>query len=123
VDPATGSVTVRALFPNPKAVLLPGMFVRARIEEGTHDDVVLVPQTGVTHDATGNATALVVGADNKVALRTIEATRTSGTNWVVDSGLADGERVIVAGVQKVHPGSVVSAVEAASAAPAPVASN
>jgi membrane fusion protein (multidrug efflux system) len=123
VDPTTGTVTVRALFPNPKGVLLPGMFVRARIDEGVNDNVALVPQTGVTHDPTGRATALVVGPDNKVALRTIKATRTSGSNWVVESGLDDGERVIVAGVQKARPGAAVKAVEAASAAPAPVASN
>jgi membrane fusion protein (multidrug efflux system) len=123
VDPSTGSVTVRALFPNPQGVLLPGMFVRARIEEGVNDDVALVPQVGVTHDSAGKATALVVGRDNKVALRTIHATRTSGSDWVVDGGLDEGERVIVAGVQKVHPGSVVRTIEAASAAPAPLASN
>jgi membrane fusion protein (multidrug efflux system) len=122
VDPGTGSVTVRALFPNPKAVLLPGMFVRARIDEGVNDNVVLVPQVGVTHDASGRATALVVGADNKVSLRTIQATRTSGDQWVVDGGLNDGERIIVAGVQRVQPGASVRAVEAA-APPSPVASN
>jgi membrane fusion protein (multidrug efflux system) len=105
------------LFPNPKAVLLPGMFVRARIEEGVNDNVVLVPQVGVTRDPSGKATALVVGPDNKVALRTIQAIRTSGTDWVVDSGLNDGEKVIVAGTQKVKPGAVVTVVEAASAAP------
>jgi membrane fusion protein (multidrug efflux system) len=135
VDPTTGSVTVRALFPNPQAVLLPGMFVRARIDEGTNDNVALVPQVGVTHDATGKATALVVGPDNKVSVRTIQATRTSGTDWVVEGGLNAGEKVIVAGVQKVQPGAVVHAVEAPSAPaaatpapapappPAPVASN
>ncbi len=123
VDPATGSVTVRALFPNPRAVLLPGMFVRARIDEGTNDNVVLVPQVGVTHAANGSATALVVGPDNKVSLRTIQATRTSGSDWVVESGLADAEKVIVAGVQKVHPGSLVRTVEASTGAPSPVASN
>jgi membrane fusion protein (multidrug efflux system) len=119
VDPGTGSVTVRALFPNPKLVLLPGMFVRARIEEGINENVALVPQTGVTHDPSGKATALVVGADNKVALRTIQATRTSGTDWVVEGGLNDGERVIVSGLQKAQPGTPVRAVEVASSAPAP----
>ncbi len=124
VDPGTGAVTVRALFPNPKAVLLPGMFVRARIAEGMNDNVVLVPQVGVTRDASGKATTLVVGPDNKVSVRTIQALRTSGTDWVVDSGLNDGEKVIVAGVQKVKPGAAVKTVEAPSGpAPAPVASN
>jgi len=125
VDPSTGSVTVRALFPNPQAVLLPGMFVRARIDQGTNDNVVLVPQVGVTHDSTGRATTLVVGPDNKVSVRAIQASRTSGSDWVVEGGLAEGEKVIVAGVQKAQPGTVVRTVEAASAAPAPapVASN
>ncbi len=121
VDPGTGAVTVRALFPNPKFELLPGMFVRARIDEGTNDNVVLVPQVGVTRDAAGRATALVVGADARVSVRTIEASRTAGTDWVVSSGLDEGEKVIVAGVQKVKPGATVKAVEAAAATP--VASN
>jgi membrane fusion protein (multidrug efflux system) len=123
VDPNTGSVTVRALFPNPKSVLLPGMFVRARIDEGINDNVVLVPQVGVTHNAGGTATALIVGADNKVSVRTVQATRTSGSQWVVEGGLDDGEKVVVAGRQKVQPGATVRPVEAASAAPTPVASN
>jgi membrane fusion protein (multidrug efflux system) len=117
-------VTVRALFPNPKYVLLPGMFVRARIDEGVNDNVMLVPQVGVTRDATGKATTLVVGPDNKVSVRTIQATRTSGTDWVVDGGLNDGEKVIVAGIQKVKAGATVKTVEAAAAtAPTPVAAN
>jgi membrane fusion protein, multidrug efflux system len=110
VNQGTGSVTVRAIFPNPRQVLLPGMFVRARIDEGVNDGAMLVPQVGVTHDPSGQATALVVGPDDKVALRTIQATRTVGDNWVVEGGLADGERVIVAGVQKVQPGTVVRTV-------------
>jgi membrane fusion protein (multidrug efflux system) len=122
VDPGTGSVTVRALFPNPQGVLMPGMFVRASIDEGANDNVVLVPQVGVTHDALGKATALVVGADGKVTLRTLQTTRTSGSDWVVEGGLDDGEKVIVAGVQKVQPGATVRAVEAA-ASPASLASN
>jgi membrane fusion protein (multidrug efflux system) len=124
VDPATGSVTVRAIFPNPAAVLLPGMFVRAQIQEGVDANAVLVPQVGVTHDPAGHATALVVGSDNKVALRPIQTTRTAGSAWVVDAGLAEGDRVIVAGVQKVQPGIAVEAVEAptarAAAASAPI---
>ena len=100
VDQTTGSVTVRAIFPNPRYVLLPGMFVRARIDEGVNDNAMLVPQVGVTHDPSGQATALVVGPDNKVAVRTIQATRTLGDNWVVEGGLDDGERVIVAGVSE-----------------------
>jgi len=116
VDPGTGSVTVRALFPNPQGVLLPGMFVRARIDEGVNDNVVLAPQVGVTHDSAGNATTLVVEGDNKIARRTIQATRTSGGDWVVEGGLNDGDKIIVAGVQNVRSGSTVRAVEE----PAPV---
>jgi membrane fusion protein (multidrug efflux system) len=112
VDPGTGSVTVRALFPNPQGVLLPGAFVRARIDQGTDDRAMLVPQDGVTHDRTGRATVLVVGANNTVALRTVSATRTLGTNWVVESGLNDGERVVVSGVQRVQPGTLVRATNA-----------
>jgi membrane fusion protein (multidrug efflux system) len=123
VNQGTGSVTVRAIFPNPHFILLPGMFVRARIEEGVVANATLVPQVGVTHDPSGRATALVVGPDNKVASRTLQLRGTRGDQWVVQGGLADGERVIVAGGQKVQPGAVVqmtgvqpaSAVAAASA--------
>jgi len=117
VDPGTGSVTVRAVFPNPDHVLLPGMFVRARIDQGVDNTAMLVPQVGVTHNPQGQATALVVGPDNKVELRTIQASRTSGANWVVDGGLKDGERVIVSGVQKVQPGTLVRTVDASAAKP------
>src|SRR5258706_290353 len=110
VDQGTGSVTVRAVFPNPDHVLLPGMFVRARIEQGTNE-AVLVPQQGVTRDSKGGATALVVAADNKVALRAIQATNTFGSQWIVVGGLQEGERVIVAGTQKVQPGMTVKAVD------------
>jgi membrane fusion protein (multidrug efflux system) len=119
VDPNTGSVTVRALFPNPKAVLLPGMFVRARIDQGVNENVVLVPQVGVTHNPTGKATALVVGADNKATVRTVQATRTSGNQWVVEGGLNDGDKVVVSGMQKVQPGTTVRPVEVASTGPEP----
>ena len=122
VDQGTGSVTVRAIFPNQSGVLLPGMFVRARIEEGTND-AFLVPEAGVTHDQKGQATALVVGPDNKVATRTLQLGGTRGTQWIVASGLNDGDRVIVAGVQKAQPGTVVQAIESqtATAAATPVA--
>jgi membrane fusion protein, multidrug efflux system len=112
VDPGTGSVTVRGIFPNPHQVLLPGMFVRARIDLGVDDTAMLVPQVGVTHNPQGQATALVVGPDNKVVSHIIQATRTLGDQWVVEGGLDEGERVIVAGVQKVQPGILVRAVEA-----------
>ena len=123
VDQGTGSVTVRAIFPNPRFVLLPGMFVRARIEEGVKENAFLVPQVGVTHDPSGKATALVVGPDNKVAIRPVQLKGTSGTQWIVESGLNDGDRVVIAGVQKVQPGALVQAVEsqAATAASTPTA--
>ncbi|MDB5872537.1 MAG: efflux transporter periplasmic adaptor subunit [Ramlibacter sp.] len=113
VDSNTGSVTARAVFPNPDHVLLPGMFVRARVEQGVNDRALLVPQVGVTHDAKGQATALVVGPGDKVAQRVVQATRTLGDQWVVEGGLSDGERVIVSGVQNVKPGSLVRPVDAA----------
>ncbi|HXK25171.1 MAG TPA: efflux RND transporter periplasmic adaptor subunit [Myxococcota bacterium] len=119
VDQTTGSVTVRAIFPNPRHVLLPGMFVRARIDEGVNDGAILVPEVGVTHNPSGQATALVVGPDDKVAVRTIQATRTLGDKWVVEGGLADGERVIVSGGQKVQPGMLVRVAAQAPAAPGP----
>src|SRR5260370_29133958 len=112
VDPGSGSVTVRAIFPNPRFVLLPGMFVRARIEEGVNENAILVPEVGVTHDPKGQATALVVGTDDKVTVHTLELRGTSGDQWIVEGGLKDGDRVIVAGVQKVQPGAVVQAVGA-----------
>jgi membrane fusion protein (multidrug efflux system) len=115
VDQNTGSVTVRAVFPNPDHVLLPGMFVRARIEEGVTDRAMLVPQQGVTRNSQGQATALVVGADDKAALRTLQATRALGDKWVVEGGLAPGERVIVAGLQRVQPGMTVHVVDAPAA--------
>jgi membrane fusion protein (multidrug efflux system) len=115
VNQGTGSVTVRAMFPNPKFVLLPGMFVRARIEEGVVDGAMLVPQVGVTHDPQGRATALVVGPDSKVAVRTLQLKGTSGSQWIVEGGLAEGDRVIVSGVQKIQPGAVVQASESPAA--------
>jgi membrane fusion protein (multidrug efflux system) len=111
VDQTTGSVRLRAVFPNPGKVLLPGLFVHARLQEGINDRAMLVPQVGITHDAKGFPTALVVGPDNKVVLRSLVTSRVEGSNWVVDSGLEPGDRVIVAGVQKVQPGVTVKAVE------------
>jgi membrane fusion protein (multidrug efflux system) len=112
VDPSTGSVTVRAIFPNKDNVLLPGMFVRAHIDEGSNDNALVVPQVGVTHDQKGQPTALVVGPDNKVSQVSLTTSGTFGSNWVVDSGLKAGDRVIVEGTEKVRPGATVKAVEA-----------
>ncbi|MGC2947620.1 efflux RND transporter periplasmic adaptor subunit [Burkholderia ambifaria] len=112
VDQTTGSVTIRAVFPNPGRVLLPGMFVRARIEEGVNENAFLVPQIGVTHDAKGQPVALVVNASNKVEPRPLKTTGMQGQNWIVEGGLQAGDRVIVQGVEKVRPGATVKSVAA-----------
>ncbi|NKJ45910.1 efflux transporter periplasmic adaptor subunit [Burkholderia sp. SG-MS1] len=112
VDQGTGSVTVRAIFKNADKVLLPGMFVRAKIEEGVNQNALVVPQIGITHDQKGQPTALVIGADNKVELRSLVTTGTFGTNWVVASGLKPGDRVIVQGTDKARPGQQVKPVAA-----------
>lgn len=112
VDPSTGSVTVRAIFPNPDGVLLPGMFVRARIDEGVNDSAILVPQIGVTHDQKGQAVALLVGADGKVTQAVLATSGTQGSDWIVDGGVKPGDRVIVQGTEKVRPGMAVKAVPA-----------
>ena len=111
VDESTGSVTLRALFPNPARLLLPGMFVRERIEEGVRQDALLVPQQGVSHNQKGEPTALVVGSDNTVVLRLVEAERTVGDQWLVSAGLQAGDRVVVEGLQFVQPGGKVVAEE------------
>jgi membrane fusion protein (multidrug efflux system) len=114
VDPATGSVVVRAVFPNPRHVLLPGMFVRAKVNQGVDDNAMLVPVSAVSHDPQGQPTALVVGPGSKIAQRVIRTSGMSGDNWVVGAGLAEGEQVVVAGGQKVQPGTLVKAVPAAA---------
>jgi membrane fusion protein (multidrug efflux system) len=111
VDVGTGSVTLRALMPNPERLLLPGMFVREQIQEGVRQGAVLVPQQGVSHDTKGDPTALVVGADNTVELRTLQTDRAAGDQWVVTSGLNAGDRVIVDGIQLARPGTKVTAEE------------
>jgi membrane fusion protein (multidrug efflux system) len=111
VDPGTGMVTLRAVFPNPDLQLLPGMYVRAMLEEGVREQAILVPQQGVTRDSKGNATALLVSPEGKVERRVLDASRTIGDQWLVDAGIEPGERVIVEGVQKVRPGVAVNAVE------------
>ncbi|EFF07654.1 membrane fusion protein [Escherichia coli B185] len=111
VDESTGSVTLRAIFPNPQQQLLPGMFVRARVDEGVMEDAILAPQQGVTRDAKGNATALVVNKDNKVEQRTLETGETYGDKWLVLNGLHNGDRLIVEGSAKVTSGQTVKAVE------------
>ena len=117
VDATTGSISLRAVFPNPERQLLPGMFVRARIDEGTKADALLVPQRAVTRDQTGRPMALVVNAQNKVERRQLVADREVGDAWLVTSGIAAGERVIVEGLQKARPGADVKAVPAGAPAP------
>jgi membrane fusion protein, multidrug efflux system len=120
VDESTGSVTLRALFPNPDKLLLPGMFVHEQIQEGRRNDALLVPQLAVTHNQKGEPTALVVGPDNKVELRTLTTERALGDKWLVTAGLKAGERVIVEGIQFAKPGAPVKPEEIAAAAePAP----
>jgi membrane fusion protein (multidrug efflux system) len=121
VDQGTGTVSLRAIFPNPDHSLLPGLFVRARLQEGVNDQGLLVPQQGVSHNTHGDATVLVVGKDNKAALKIVQTSRAIGDKWVVTGGLAAGDQVIVDGLQKVRPGAVVQATEVKSdAAPDPV---
>jgi membrane fusion protein (multidrug efflux system) len=110
VDPTTGSVILRIVFPNPKGVLMPGMFVRTFVQEGIHKNAILVPQQAVSRDPKGNPLTLIVDKDGKVQLRPLTLDRAIGDAWLVSSGLAQGDRVIVEGMQKVQPGISVKAV-------------
>ncbi|ACE83367.1 efflux RND transporter periplasmic adaptor subunit [Cellvibrio japonicus] len=110
VDPSTGSVTLRALFPNPEQLLLPGMYVRAQVVEGVRSNAILAPQRGISRNAKGEATALVVNAEGVVEARILKAERTLGSDWLVEEGLQAGDKLIVEGLQKVRPGAQVKAV-------------
>lgn len=112
VDESTGSVTLRAVFPNPDHLLLPGMFVHAELLSGVKQNAILAPQQGVTRNQRGEPTAMVVGADNKVELRVLKADRTAGSAWLVEEGLNAGDRLITEGLQFVQPGAEVKAVPA-----------
>ncbi|WP_436873456.1 multidrug efflux RND transporter periplasmic adaptor subunit AcrA [Kosakonia sacchari] len=114
VDQTTGSITLRAVFPNPDHTLLPGMFVRARLEEGVNPNAMLVPQQGVARTPRGDATVMVVGEGDKVEIRNITATQAIGDKWLVTDGLRTGDRVIITGLQKVKPGAQVKAQEVTS---------
>src|SRR5512139_3506692 len=114
VDPNTGTVALRATFPNPEGLLLPGMFVRARLVQQTVANAMLVPQQGVARDPKGNATALVVGPDDKAVERVVTAERTIGDKWLVTAGLAPGDRVITEGLGRIKPGQKVHPVPAGS---------
>jgi membrane fusion protein (multidrug efflux system) len=121
VDEGTGSVTLRAIFPNPSDLLLPGMFVHATIKEGVREGAILAPEQGITHAPDGTATALVVGPQDKVESRTVVLDRTVGNDWVVTHGLNAGDRLIVGGMQSVKAGMQV-AVRLARSAPTPIVS-
>ncbi|MDR2216721.1 efflux RND transporter periplasmic adaptor subunit [Yokenella regensburgei] len=115
VDESTGSITLRAIFPNPQHALLPGMFVRARIDEGTQPEAILVPQQGLTRTPQGQATVMLVDAKNQVATRNVTAPQAIGDKWLITEGLASGDRVIISGLQKVRPGVTVMAEPDAAA--------
>lgn len=119
VEQSTGSITLRAIFPNPKQTLLPGMFVRAVLEEGVNDQAILVPQRGVTRKPDGNAAVMVVGAGDTVEQRVVKVERTIGDNWLVSEGLKGGDRVILEGIQKAKPGTPVRVVPFGSKPTAP----
>jgi len=123
VDQGTGSVTLRAVFPNPRHELLPGMFVHARLAEGVKTSAILAPQRGVTRDLKGQATSLVVNANNEVEQRILSTDRTVGDKWLVTTGLKAGDRVIVEGLQFVRPGAKVKATEADAATAGAVAAS
>lgn len=119
VDPGTGSFALRVVVPNPDGVLLPGMYVRAIVGNGERRDAILVPQQGIARDPKGDTSAMVVGKDGKAEHRPVKVSRTIGDQWLVESGLKAGDKVIVEGLQKIKPGVPVLASEAG--APAPVA--
>jgi membrane fusion protein (multidrug efflux system) len=110
VDPNTGAVTLRAVFPNPKGELLPGLYVRAVIDEGVVQQALLVPQQAVTRDATGKPQAYVVGNDGKLQKRELHTERAIGDQWLVTSGLQPGDTLVVSGQQKAQPGALVQVI-------------
>ncbi len=114
VDQSTGTVTLRATFPNPTGILLPGMYVRAHLSQVTVSNAILVPQQGVSRDPRGNATVYLVGPDNKAVLRTVIADRSIGNKWLVTGGLAPGDKVITEGLNNVKPKTAVNPVPAGS---------
>ncbi|MEB2419778.1 efflux RND transporter periplasmic adaptor subunit [Citrobacter sp. R-1.5.2] len=118
VDESTGSITLRAVFPNPQHTLLPGMFVRARIDEGVQPNAILVPQQGVTRTPRGDATVMVVNDKNQVESRAVVAAQAIGDKWLISDGLKPGDKVIVSGLQKARPGVQVKATTDAPAAAA-----
>ena len=112
VDQGTGTVLLRAIFPNPDHFLLPGLFVREELQEGVNDQALLVPQGAVSRNTHGDPTVMLVDKDNKAALKIIETSRALGDKWVVTGGIAPGDKVIVDGLQQLRPGASVAPVEA-----------
>jgi len=121
VDPSTGSVRLRAVFPNPRNELLPGLFVRATIDQAVKDDALLVPQQALTRRPDGSALVWVVDGESKVAPRPVTAPQALGDKWLITAGLQPGEQVVVQGLQKIKPGISVRTVSAQPAAAAAVA--
>lgn len=127
VEPDTGAVRIRAEFPNPDGSLLPGLFVRARVDEGENPNAILIPQIAVSHNPRGEATVMRVGQGNAVERVSVSTTRTVGDQWLVTAGLKSGDRVVVSGLQKIKPGDQVTpeavpataTAEQAPAVPAP----
>lgn len=116
VDQTTGSITLRAVFPNPQHQLLPGMYVRAKIDEGIQPEAILVPQQGVTRNPRGDATVMVVDQNNKAEVREVTAPQAIGDKWLVTKGVKPGDKVIVSGLQRVRPGVAVQIVPDSAAA-------
>ncbi|WP_235399219.1 efflux RND transporter periplasmic adaptor subunit [Sphingomonas sp. SRS2] len=114
VDPATGTVTLRARFPNPQGILLPGMYVRASLSQITQRDAILVPQAGVSRNPKGDATVMLVGKGDKAVLREVTADRTVGDKWLVTAGLKPGDKVIVEGLGRIKPDQPIRPVAAGS---------
>lgn len=121
VDPATGSFGLRVKVDNPDGLLMPGMYVRAAIGTGTRDQALLVPMQGVQRDPKGNTSAMVVDAEGKVAVRPIQVSQALGDKWLVEGGLAAGDKVIIEGLQKIAPGMPVNATEKGAEAAAATA--
>lgn len=111
VDPQTSAITLRARLANPDHIVLPGMFVRAEVATGSLQNAILAPQAGVTRDPRGRAIAFVVDKDNKIQQRYLEVDQTIGSNWIVTSGLAAGDKIVVEGLQKIQPGMPVKTEE------------
>src|SRR5690606_14389160 len=115
VNESTGSVTLRAQFPKPDRLLLPGMFVRTQLEEGTYNNALLAPQRGISRDRAGMATTMVVNSEGVAEVRQLVTGRAVGDQWLVLDGLAVGDQIIIEGLQRVKPGAPVKVVPASSA--------